>query len=68
MGIRGACNLVEEALAGDCAAKTRYAVIATNLALELVVVGQLLVCLLLAYQPTVVSYLGNLLIAISLNA
>jgi hypothetical protein len=35
--------LVEEALAGDCAAEARDAIVAANLALELVIVSELLV-------------------------
>lgn len=39
--------LVEEALAGNCAAETWDAIVAADLALELVIISEFLVCFML---------------------
>lgn len=41
--------LVEEALAGNCAAETRDTIVAADLALKLVIVSEFLVCFMLVY-------------------
>lgn len=68
-------RLVEETLALGCTAKTRNAVFRADLAVELVVVCQLLVwlgggvqMLVIATRKKGVKRLGNLLCAIALSA